>query len=54
MSSVDTTRAPYDSDDQDGNNLFFCILIFLIYLAYRQQIREKSQPVCFGKYLIIN
>jgi hypothetical protein len=23
MSSVDTTRAPYDSDDQDGKNLFF-------------------------------
>ncbi|CAF4043900.1 unnamed protein product [Rotaria sp. Silwood2] len=32
MSSADTARMPYDSDDQD---------------AYRQQIREKSHPVCF-------
>jgi hypothetical protein len=32
MSSVDTTRAPYDSDDQDGNNLFFCIFSYFNFL----------------------
>jgi hypothetical protein len=54
MSSADTglshnhNRVPYDSDDQDGNAfLIFHILfetLFFYTLAYRQQLREKSQP----------
>ncbi len=53
MSSADTglshnhNRVPYDSDDQDGNlsfSLKFIRTILFCVLAYRQQLREKSQP----------
>ena len=46
MSSADTTRVPYDSDEQDGENgVFFSSSLTLSSLAYRQQLREKSHPV---------
>ena len=52
MSSADTglshnhNRVPYDSDDQDGNRSLFFVHYFEIhlFLAYRQQLRERSQP----------
>ena len=47
MSSADTARAHYDSDDAEGRerNLFIQ-LNSSVDLGYRQQLREKSQPVC--------
>lgn len=52
MSSADTAlshvRVPYDSDDQDGNNSPFDRKLVDFRspssLAYRQQLRERSQP----------
>ena len=51
MSSADTglshnhNRVPYDSDDQDGKeSTAFVFGGFSFVLAYRQQLRERSQP----------
>lgn len=45
MSSADTARAQYDSDDHEGKILFFKERLYFNDLGYRQQLREKSHPV---------
>lgn len=49
MSSADTARAHYDSDDAEGKHINLSLSFvrsFDRHLGYRQQLREKSQPVC--------